>query len=538
MVTKIIDNFSGRLTRDNIGDISSGLAKQTSTFGNDPFSNIGNLTWLEAPVQIDSLAAVITDLIVCARTRLESGITYVYALGHTGRLYKIQVNDPSTYNPNYDNPVLLATLSINSPTFKYGASLQFFGTTEKIYIGHDMGVTSINYDGTGEAFVGVLGSWTQAVPRPSINFQGTSYWGNGNNLAAIDSTATVVSYAKFSPAFPVGTYVRDLDISVDGNYAQIIVSRLNSPDLTSVSQDTNSLSSLDSYKFLWNGADSSYSSFSSFNAYSINSNITFGPFTYTTGYDLGGAAIYEGGQKLLSLPNSLSPNFGAMFSTGNLMGFGTPENNGGVLKTSIMTYGQYDAEFQKGLYRLLRMSATSPETDILQMPVCLIVSNLFYGSSTSGYAGAKVGSAKIYFSTLERSSAPTTKYRFYKFTTVPTGSGTAIQGVYETQNQTSVKLLNGGLKKKLKCSEVRVYTQPLVSGNSFKIDLIGNDGNPITAASQTFTVGTNATSGSDVVQYNPSMNPVHSLGVRITNLGSKNWVVEKIELDLDEAGKI
>lgn len=537
MITKIIDNFNGRLTRDNIGEMDSSLAKYPTTFGNDPFSNIGNLTWLEAPIQIDPNGTVITDLIVAARTRLESGITYVYAVGHTGRFYKIQVNNPSTYNPNYDNPVLLATLSINSPTFKYGASIQFYGATEKVYIGHDKGVTSINYTGTGEAFVGVLGSWTQNVPRPSINFQGTTYWGNGNNLAAIDSTATVTTYTKLSPSFPVGTYVRDLDISVDGNYAQIIVSRLNSPDLTVATQDTNSLSSLDSYKFLWNGSDASYSSFNSFNAYSINSNITFGPHSFTMGYDLGGAAIYEGGSKILSLPNSISPNFGAMFSTGNLMGFGSPETNSGVLKGSIMVYGQYDNEVPKGLFRLLRMAATSPETDIVQIPVCLIVSNLFYGSSSAGYSGNQVGSAKIYFSTLETSGAPTTKYRFYKFTTVPTGLGTSISGVYETQQQTSFRLFRSVLKKKFKAAEVRLYCAPLVSGNSFKIDLIGNDGNPLSGGSKTFTVGTNCLIGDDVVQFNPATNAVHSLGVRITNLGTTNWVGEKLEIDVDETGK-
>src|SRR3990167_4164881 len=151
--TLVVNNFQGRLTRYAEGDINSGFAKYTSTFGNDPFTKPGNLTWFESPTRIDSDEDVLTDLIVAARPRLESGITYVYAIGSTGRLYKIQVNDPTTYNPNYDNPVLLATLTAQSPTFKYGASIQFFGATEKIYIGHDKGVTSINFDGTGEAFV-------------------------------------------------------------------------------------------------------------------------------------------------------------------------------------------------------------------------------------------------------------------------------------------------------------------------------------------------------------------------------------------------
>ncbi len=519
--------------------MDSGLIKYGTSFGNDPFSNPGNLTWLEAPIQIDPNASVITDLIMAARPRLESGITYVYAVGHTGRVYKIQVNNPATYSPNYDNPVLLTTLTINSPTFKYGTSIQFYGATEKIYIGHDAGVTTINFDGTGEAAVGTADSthWIVNVPRPSVNFIGVTYWGNGPNLAAIDSTATVTTYTKLSPAFPVGTYVRDLDVSPDGTYLQTIVSRLNSPDLTSATQDTTSLSSTDSYRFLWNGTDMGYTSFESYSGYSINSNISFGPHSYTMGYDLGGAAIYRGGDKIISLPLSVSPNFEAMFSTGNLLGFGAPEQVSGTLQGSLLTYGQYDNEVPLGLFRFFRKAATGTETDVIQMPVCLTVSNLFLGSSSAGYSGNQVGSAKIYFSTLETSSAPTTKYKLYKFTTVPTGLGTAIGGVYETQNQTSVRLFRNILRKRLKVSEIRTYTESMVANNSFKIELIGRDYNVIPGTSQTFTVGGNVLAGDDLMQYNPEMGPSASLGLRITNLGSANWVLNKIEIDIDEFGK-
>lgn len=539
MITLLIDKFTGALTRQTTGSMDSGVAKYGTSYGSDPFSNPGNLTWFEAPTQIDANAAVITDLIMAARPRLESGITYVYAIGHLGRLYKIQVNDPTTYNPNYDNPVLLTTLTINSPTFKYGSSIQFYGATEKIYIGHDMGVTSVNFDGTGEAAVGAGGAsqWVQNVPRPSNNFIGITYWGNGTNVAAIDSTATVTSYAKLSPGFPVGTYMRDLDVSPDGNYLQVIVSRLNSPDLTSATQDTSSLSSTDSYRFMWNGTDTGYTSYETYSGYSINSNISFGPFSYTMGYDLGGAAIYEGGNKIISLPVSLSPNFEAMFSTGNLLGFAAPEQASNVLQGSLLTYGQYDKEVPVGLYRFFRKQASGTETNVIQIPVCLTVSNLFLGSSAAGYSGNQVGSAKVYFSTLETSAAPTTKYKLYKFTTVPTGLGTAIGGVYETQQDTLVRLFRNILRKALKVFEVRVYTQPMVTGNSFRIDFIGTDGAVLANSSKTFTVGTNVTAGDQLMQYNPTHAPSHSIGLRVTNLGTVNWTADKIEVDIDEVGK-
>lgn len=534
---KIISNFGGRLTRNSIGDLNSGLAKYATTFGNDPFSNISSLTWLEAPTQIDPTGVVITDLIVAARPRLESGITYVYAVGHTGRVYKIQVNQPSGYNPNLDQPVLLTTLTINNPTFKYGSSIQFFGTTtEKLYIGHDLGVTSVFYDGTNETFVGTLASYTPNVPRPSVNFTGKLYFGNGNNLLTIDSTETITTYSTLTPGFPSGTVTRDTEVSPDGNYIQIVVSRIPASDLTSGTQDTSSLSSADSYFIQWNGIDPGFTSYNPYNAYSLNTNISFGPFSYTMGYDLGGAAIYTNGQKIISLPNSLAPNFEAMFSTGNLVGFAAPETVNNFLVGSIMAYGQYDFEVPKGLYRFLRVSAGSPQTDIITMPTCLIVSNLFYGASSAGYAGNQVGSAKLYFSTVETSAGPTTKYKFYKFTTVPTGLGTAIQGVYETQQETSFAIFHNVISQKFKPTAVRFYVDPLVANNSFQIDLIGSNGNPMPGGTEVFTVGTNVTAGQDFVWYTPVTAPTYSIGVRITNLGSVNWTGNKLELDYQEAG--
>lgn len=527
METLVINNFTGRLTRYEDGDINSGLAKYATTFGNDPFSSPGNLTWFEAPTRIDPNQSVITDLIMAARPRLESGITYVYAIGHTGRLYKIQVNDPTTYNPDYDTPVLLATLSAQSPTFKYGSSIQFYGTTEKIFIGHDRGVTKIDFAGTNETFVGTQSSYTSSVPRPSIQFNGKMYFGNGTNLVEIDSTETVTSYAKLSPAFPSGTQVRDIDVSPDGNYVQVIVSRVSQADMTIITQDTASLSSSDSYFIYWNGITAGYTAYNPYNSYSLTSNTSFGQSSYTMGYDLGGAALYSGGQKLVSLPNSLSPNFGGMFSTGNVVGFGAPEQDSGVLKGSLLTYGQYDKEIPDGLFRFFRISATT-QTDIQQMPVCVVVSNLFYGTSSAGYTGNKVGSAKIYFSSLETDSGPTTKYRFYKFTTVPTGSGTAIGGVYETQSQL--------FSKKITVKEIRLYCEPLVTNNVFTIALIGSNGGVITNSSQTFTVGSNVTSGEDLVRYNPAINRTYALGIRITNSGSVNWKGTKLEIDWDTAG--
>lgn len=529
MPTIIIDNFDGRLTRFDDGKLNSGLAKYSKTFGNDAFSTPSGLNWFEAPTRIDPNATVITDLIMAARPRLESGITYVYAIGHTGRLYKIQVNDPTTYNPDYDNPVLLATLTAQSPTFKYGSSIQFYGATEKLFIGHDLGVTKINFDGTGETYIGTLGSYTTNVPRPSVQFAGKLEFGNGNNLVEIDSTETIVSYAKLSPSFPSGTQTRDLDVSPDGNYIQITVSRVSQPDMTVITQDTSSLSSADSYFMYWNGSDTGVTSYNPYNSYSLNSNTSFGSFTYTLGYDLGGTALYKSGKKEVSLPNSVSPNFGSMFSTGNMMGFLSPEQDSSVLKGAFLFYGQYDREFKEGLYRPFRISATT-QTDIQQIPTSLIVSNLFYGASSAGYANNRVGSAKIYFSTLETDSGPTTKYKLYKFTTVPTGVNPLIGGVYETQNEY--------FPNKITIKQIRIYTEPLVTNNSFKIDLIGSNMGIIPGSTVTYTAGQAPTSvGDDRMFYGQDIGNTYTLGIRLTNLGTTAMTFKKIEIDYLEGGK-
>lgn len=529
MPTIKIDNFGARLTRYADGNINSGMAKYTTSFGADPFSDPGNLTWMEAPTQIDSAGSVITDLIVAGKERVESGVSYVYAIGHTGRLYKIQVNDPSTYNPNYDNPVLLTTLTSNSPTFTRGGSLDFYGATERIYIGHDKGVTRVNFDGSSETFVGALGSWTQTVPRPLQQFVGKLYIGNGSNIAEIDTTATVTTYAKLTPAFPDNTQVRDIDVSPDGNYLQAVVTRLALPDITSTAQDTTYLTNSESYIFKWNGIDNGYTSFDSYPSFSLNTNAMFRNFQYVFGYDLVGAAVFNPTDKILSPILSQAPLPNAVGSNANFIGWFTTEFYQGFSRAVNFLYGSLDNEVGTGWWRQMAMSATGTETDVVRVPFQLLVSNFVLGSVTNGYTGGVAGVAKSYFSTLESSTAPTTKYKFYRWLPVALGFGTAIGGVYETQNEI--------FSKKQKIREVRIYGEPWIANNSFKIDLIGSDGNPITNGTKTFTAGTNLTIGDDFAWYNPQIKPTYIVGVRITNLGTVNHTIMKIEIDYDEGGK-
>lgn len=538
MPTLEIDNFRGEMTLFKNGNINSGKSYEQVCSGQNPFPKPGQLTWSENATQIDSSGSVITDLIVAGKERVESGVLYVYVIGHTGRLYKIQVNDPTSYNPDYDNPTLLATITSGSPTFTNGGFIEFFGATEKIYIGHDKGLTSINFNGTGES--AISGTWTQNVPRPLKQFVGKLYIGNGSNIAEVDSTGTVTSSAKLSPGFPTNTQTRDMDVSVDGNYLEMVVSRLPLYDVTSGTQETTSTANSESYIFKWNGTDAGYTAFTTFPSFALSANILFQNYQYTFGTDQFGMALFNPNEKIISIPEGSSPLPNAINSTGNLLLWMQPIYFNGVLEVDLFAWGSNDFEVGHpyGYWSLFFINATAPETDIVRVPYMMPVSNLGLGASSNGYAGNVFGRAKIYFSTLETSVTPTTKYRFYKWrvntSTQVANTNALTEGLYQTQTQL--------FSKKVTMTEVRIYAEPWISGNSFLIDMIGSDGNPITDASKTFTAGTNEGDGilqigKDFAWYGPTSAPTYVIGLRITNLGTTNYTISKVEIDVDPSGK-
>jgi hypothetical protein len=90
--------------------------------------------------------------------------------------------------------------------------------------------------------------------------------------------------------------------------------------------------------------------------------------------------------------------------------------------------------------------------------------------------------------------------------------------------------------------EIRVYCEPTATGNSFSIAAIGMDGAVITNSTSTYTysAGTDPTKGQgslDVIKFTPSFKPTAALGLRITNLGTVNTTIHKIEVDYTEQGR-
>jgi hypothetical protein len=175
--------------------------------------------------------------------------------------------------------------------------------------------------------------------------------------------------------------------------------------------------------------------------------------------------------------------------------------------------------------------ATSPETDIIQVPCQIPVSNFGQGASSNGYPDNIFSTAKVYFSTLETSSGPTTAYRFFKWSPVNVvgiQSTPATEAIYDTQTQV--------FSKKVQIKEVRVYGEPWVAGNAFTIDILGS-ADVITGASKAFVAGTNLTIGDDFAWYTPQSAPTYCVGLRISNTGTTNHTITKVEIDIDDGGK-
>ena len=163
-----------------------------------------------------------------------------------------------------------------------------------------------------------------------------------------------------------------------------------------------------------------------------------------------------------------------------------------------------DNEVTIGWWRQFAQGAQGSQTDVIRIPFSLLVSNFGIGASTNGYTGGVFGRGKLYFSTLEVSSTPTTAYKLYKWNIVSSSSGTFGAAVYETQTQL--------FSKKQAIKEVRIYGEPWVANNSFTIALIGSDGSAITNSSKTFaTSDSSLTVGDDFACYNPAIKPTYSL---------------------------
>lgn len=529
-----ITNFGGRLTRILNGDMNSGFAKFVPSFGYDPFSKPMNLTWLEAPVDISGTA--VTDLVLAAKQRFENGSLFIYAIGSSGKIYKIQPN--SIVDPNLDNVSVLGTLS--NAHMQFGASMEFYGATEKIYIGQDDRVNSVNFDGSGEATVGSISSVVSNRARPLANFIGKLIFGNSNNIGTIDSTNTVTSYSQLSPAFPSETFITDIDISEDGNYLYITTSGVGNENITTVSNDRQAAAASDGNLFYWNGIDQGITASKSIPSYAVTSLHSYLGNNVLFSNDSFGASLNNGTTKMISLPNNKSSLPNANQASGNFLTWINPEINATStgIDASLYYYGNLDDENPSGLYRVMRYPTALASGFTYQTPLNIFTNNKYRTINNAINAITTLGYGKHYLSIFAVNASNNTvssiTAKLFRFLITPSGTGTPQLGVYETQNQL--------FSKRISVGQIRVYCEPTVAGNGFQLDMIGGDGAIIDNGTFTYTFGsvTDPNTSSNVMErinFNPGNKTLFSLGIRVTNTGTTNMTIKKIEIDYTQEGK-
>ncbi len=527
---KVITNFGGRLTRFQNGDLNSGFAKFASSWGYDPFSKPGNLTWLYQPDDIKGSA--VTDAVFATKTISPvAEEQYVYGIGSSSKVYRINpLNSGGSNQPLDDAPSVIAAIGSVSGTFNYGADLDYY--LSKLHISSDSRITRLDLTGANIASVTGTTSVTAALYHPLCQFQGGLFYGNGNNIGKIDSTGIVVNGAVLSPSLPVGVFIRDLDVTPDGAYMILTASylypdRMDNPS----SAGTTQQSAVDSFKFLWNGIDAgvtAYEALPSFPASALN---TFLNKQFLFNQDTFGTAIYEGSQKLLTLPNNLAPMPNGATPNGTFLTWVSPEGVGSVMSSdssydntysSLYYYGQLDAENPAGLFRLLRISPSASNT-AYRTPMNMMVNS--FGLNREFVTGW----GKHYISVWEwNNGGGSSTYHFYRFVLPPAANTSPTLGVYETQTEL--------FSKKTGCTQVRIYTEPTIAGNGFQLDLIGANGNPIQNGTFTYAYG-DPIDNTTRINFNPKADSQYAIGVRLTNTGTTNMTIKKVELDIEEQGK-
>lgn len=551
-LTKEITNFTGRLTRINNGDMNSGFAKFTNSYGYDPFSKPMNLTWLELPTQVTGVSDVILD----GKMRFGLGDPnagpVLYAIGSTGNLYTIQTVSQS--NSALDSVVGIASVKAGGATFQRGGALEFFGSNQKIYVGNDNTVNSINFDGSAEAVVGSAGSYVSNSQRPLAKFVGKLAFGNAQTIGMIDATGTVTSsvigvssalgnvYSELNPPLPVDTRVHDLATSPDNNYLLIAAANM---DYEQVAPNNppylGNTVPADSKVFYWNGSDQTVTAATNVAANFLTTLRSYLQQNHLFASDSFGAGLFRDTAKILTLPNNKSPESHAVGVNGQFLYWSAPEKvliqGEQRLVQTMYYYGALDQENPPGLWRVLRNTGSLPHGNIVQMPFNKVVSTAYSDVNITQSSVITAGVGTHYYSFLETTNNDiinASVMQLNKFHVPATGSGAPSRGVYETQNQL--------FSKKIGISQIRVYCEPTVTSNKFQLDIIGGDGNPATNGTFTYTYGdiTDPSTGSlsvERINFNPGTQTLYSCGIRISNLGSTQMTIRKIEIDYTEEGK-
>lgn len=561
-----ITNFSGRLSRILNGDLNSGFAKFATSWGYDPFSKPMNLTWFEQPVDI---TGPITDLIVAAKKyfggNAVAGIgnlqQYVLLLGNSGKLYVMQPNSPTsvigTSQANVDS--VLGSASIGG-TYNFGGSLEIYGNQSiagaAVFVGSDTQISYVplsNINGAQRLvsanLVGTLNNATGAF-RPMKLFQGLLRVSNASTIFTIGASGTVVSlYAAsirgvvnansdLQTPLPVNAEIQDMDVSIDGNYLLIATSGVDNEQIATFGQDYTNASANDSVLYGWNGADSNITTETTMPSIDLTALQTYLGNNLFFSQDGFGSSMTDGINKILTLPGNKSPFANATAVNGNFLSWVSVENaqSNNSTYATLYYFGGLDQENPPGLYRMSRITSTS--AFVYSAPMNTLVDNNYRSVPsiiTGGTTTQPLGYGKHYISLIGPGfNGGTNVYKLFRFLVNSTGLGSPQLGVYETQTQL--------FSKKITVKQIRVYTEPTISGNGFQMSFVGSDGSVITNGTFTYTyaAGTDVTQAQgslERIDFNPSMKDSYALGMRLTNTGSVNMTIKKIEIDWAYSGK-
>lgn len=523
MSTLTFKNFRADLTHiqhttDVSGVVDARKAMYNTTWGVDNFHRPGIISFQDA---LTDITGVITDAIIDGESRIENDILYTYVIGHTGKLYKIQANIPAAQVPVYDNVTLITTL-VNPVAFTQGGSLNFFGDDGRIFIGHDNGVISIKTDGTDEKVVG--DSWSQGMPRIGVQFKDVLYMTNGNNIGIILANGTVGSYTSLLPIPLLSLIIKDIDIGPDGTKLVIVGSTIPNTSLFASTPDLSGIYNGTSVVIQWTGNNTDVSSQIFFRSLDHTATIVVGNVIYIFGYDIAGAAvstlsttgIYT---KILGSLFTQSPTPNVVKSNSNLVGWTVPEFSAGFMVQSTFLYGPLDREFDATWNRIAKKVAAAATSDVLRVPWERLITDFQLSGATTGYAGGVSGVARTYISTIEQNMAGVKSYKLYAYYNVPSGVA-AINGVYETQGV----LKDSGTYTP---TATTVYFEPAIGTESFKIELIGIDGNVLAGSAHTFTPAAGDISGASGAL---TIAATAVIGVRVTNNAVVSPIIHKVEV--------
>lgn len=533
--------------------MNSGFAKFVSSFGYDPFSKPQNLTWLEAPVDI---TGPITNMPLAGKVRYESNAQHIYVIDQGKGLYQIQPN--SATNPNLDSVIGVGSVAAGGISYMFGASMDFFanssvasvqGSSAKLYVAGDQQINSINVDqsfGTAETIMVNNHIYPNSY-HPLRQFLGKIFFGNGNTIGSIDSTGTTTSsivgtginssglYSDLNPPLGIDTRIQDLDVSPAGDYLSITASNVPNERLDNTGNDGQIAAGTDGALYKWNGIDNAVTAVTSIPSYSVSALQTYLSNNYFFSNDSFGSSLNDGVNKILTLTNNKSPQPNATAVNGNFMTWICPEvSSGGTARyASLYYFGGLDNENPPGLFRVMRYTTTLSNGFVFQTPMNVFTNNSYMTVNSAATAIINLGYGKHYLSVNSASSGGL-QYKLLRFLITSTGTGTPQLGVYETQTQL--------FANRVTIKQIRVYTEPTASNNGFQIDCIGSDGNVVTNGTfnYTYAAGTDITKlqGSlERINFNPSALNLFALGIRVTNTGTTNMTIKKIEIDWNESGK-